>query len=155
MNAIILLFLIGVLLLFFEVFMPGGVMGVMGGLAMLGGCVVAFSQYGPTGGMLAAVAALALIGLMLYFEFGVLPKTRVGKRFFLRSAVAATSQLPLAQSESVLGKTCEAITTLAPSGYVLLDGKRFEAFSQSGHVPKGTLLKVSGLDNFRLIVTKP
>lgn len=155
MNAIILLFLIGVLLLFFEVFMPGGVMGVMGGLAMLGGCVVAFSQYGPTGGMLAAAAALALIGLMLYFEFGVLPKTRVGKRFFLRSAVAATSQLPLAQSESVLGKTCEAITTLAPSGYVLLDGKRFEAFSQSGHVPKGTLLKVSGLDNFRLIVTKP
>lgn len=155
MNAIILLFLIGVLLLFFEVFMPGGVMGVMGGLAMLGGCVVAFSQYGPTGGGLAAAAALALIGLMLYFEFGVLPKTRVGKRFFLRSAVAATSQLPLAQSESVLGKTCEAITTLAPSGYVLLDGKRFEAFSQSGHVPKGTLLKVSGLDNFRLIVTKP
>ena len=155
MNAIILLFLIGVMLLFFEVFMPGGVMGVLGGLAMLGGCVAAFSQYGPTGGVLAAAAALMLIGLMLYFEFGVLPKTHLGKRFFLRSAVAATSQPPLAQSESVLGRTCEAITTLAPSGYVLLDGKRFEAFSQSGHVPKGTLLKVTGLDNFRLIVTKP
>jgi membrane-bound serine protease (ClpP class) len=53
-----------------------------------------------------------------------------------------------------VGKTAEAVTTLAPSGYVVVDGRRYEAFSQSGHAAKGAILRVVGLDNFRLIVTK-
>ncbi len=33
-------------------------------------------------------------------------------------------------------------------------GKRYDAFSQSGHVEKGETLRVLGMDNFRVIVTK-
>jgi membrane-bound ClpP family serine protease len=54
----------------------------------------------------------------------------------------------------VVGKVGEAATTLAPSGYVLIEGRRYEAFSQSGHMDRGTALKVVAVDNFRLIVTK-
>ena len=36
----------------------GGVIGVVGGLAMLGGCVVAFRQYGLKGGAIAVLVAL-------------------------------------------------------------------------------------------------
>jgi membrane-bound ClpP family serine protease len=53
-----------------------------------------------------------------------------------------------------VGKAAEAITPLVPSGYVLVEGRRYEAFSQSGHATKGATLRVVGLDNFRLIVTK-
>ncbi|MFI5336273.1 MAG: NfeD family protein [Opitutales bacterium] len=155
MNAVLLLFLLGVLLLAAEVFMPGAVLGILGGVAMLTGCLISFRQFGPTGGALATVIALALLGLTLYIELIWLPKSRFGKKLVVQSASDATSQPPLAEPGSVVGKTAEAVTTLAPSGYVVVEGRRYEAFCQAGHVPKGTALRVVGLDNFRLIVTKP
>lgn len=155
MTLIVLLFLLGTVLLVFEVFMPSSILGILGGLAMLGGCILAFTNYGLGGGSLAVLAGLVLLGTALYFEFGLLPKTRLGKRFFLHDAIGATSQPPPAEADAVVGKPCEAATTLAPTGYVLLEGRRYEACSQSGHVAKGTALRVTGVDNFRLTVTKP
>ena len=155
MNAILILFLLGVLLLAGEVFVPGAVLGILGTLCMLAGCVISFLQLGPAGGALTTTVALALLGLTLYTELVWLPKTRFGKKLIVQTTVDATSQPPLADKDSVIGKSAEAVTTLAPSGHVLVEGRRYEAFSQSGHVAKGTQLRVTGLDNFRLIVTKP
>ncbi len=155
MNAILLLFLLGVLLLAGEVFVPGAILGIIGALCMFGGCVLSFSQFGTSGGLLATGIAVVLLGLMLYIELIWLPKTRVGKKMIVQSTVSATSQPALAELNAVIGKTAEALTPLVPSGYVLVDGRRYEAFSQSGHVPKGATLRVTGLDNFRLILTKP
>jgi membrane-bound ClpP family serine protease len=64
------------------------------------------------------------------------------------------SQPPLANPGEVVGKAAEAVTTLAPSGYVLVEGRRYEAFCRSGHAPKGAALRVIGIDNFRVIVTQ-
>jgi membrane-bound ClpP family serine protease len=155
MNAILMLFLIGVLLLAGEVFVPGAILGIIGALCMLVGCVLSFIQFGTSGGLLATGIAVALLGLMLYIELIWLPKTRVGKKMIVQSTVSATSQPPLAELSTVIGKTAEALTPLVPSGYVLVEGRRYEAFSQSGHVPKGATMRVTGLDNFRLILTKP
>jgi membrane-bound ClpP family serine protease len=154
MNAILLLFLVGLLLLAGEVFVPGGILGVIGGAAMLAGCIISFQQFGPMGGALATGIALALLGLTLYIELIWLPKSRVGKKLVVQSASDAVSQPPLAEPGLVVGKAAEAATTLAPSGYVIVDGKRYEAFCQAGHAAKGAALRVVGLDNFRLIVTK-
>ena len=37
MSSIVLLFVIGLILLGFEVFVPGAILGIFGGLALLGG----------------------------------------------------------------------------------------------------------------------
>jgi membrane-bound ClpP family serine protease len=155
MNAVLLLFLIGVMLLAGEVFVPGAILGIIGGLCMAAGCVISFLQLGVAGGMVATVVALALLGLTLYVELIWLPKTRFGKRLIVESTVGSTSQPPLADAALITGKAAEAMTPLVPSGYVLVEGRKYEAFCQSGHVPKGAQLRVAGLDNFRLIVTKP
>jgi membrane-bound ClpP family serine protease len=155
MNAIVLLLLVGLLLLGFEVFVPGGVLGAIGAAAMLAGCGVAFYRFGAATGVLTMAVAAVVLGVMLWAELVLLPKTRRGKKLLLRQAVDATSQPAVADAATVVGRSCEAATTLAPSGYVLLDGRRYEAWSQSGLVVKGATLRVVGLDNFRLIVTKP
>ena len=54
----------------------------------------------------------------------------------------------------MVGRPAEAATTLAPSGLVLVGGRRYEAFCQSGHAAKGDALRVVAVDNFRLVVTK-
>ncbi|NBX60186.1 MAG: serine protease [Opitutaceae bacterium] len=122
---------------------------------MAAGCVLSFLQLGASGGLVATVVALILLGLTLYGELIWLPQTKFGKKLIVQSTIAATSQPPLATQDNVIGKTAEAVTPLVPTGYVLVEGQRYEAFSPAGHVDKGELLRVSGLDNFRLIVTKP
>lgn len=151
MTAILMLFIIGLLLLAFEVIVPGGILGVIGGLAMLGGCGIAFNEYGTNGGALAVVVAVVLAGVMLYLEFAVLPKTAMGQRMFLKSKVTGTTAK--ARTEDLTGVTGKTVTTLAPSGYVMIEGKRHEAFSRSGYLAAGATVKVIGMDNFRLIVT--
>jgi membrane-bound ClpP family serine protease len=155
MNAIFILFLLGVVLLAGEVFVPGAVLGILGAVSMMAGCVISFIQLGTAGGSVATAVALGLLALTLYLELVWLPQTRFGKKLIVQSSVTAVSQPPLAKKEMVIGRVAEAVTPLVPSGYVLVDGRRYEAYSQSGHIPKGEALTVTGLDNFRLIVTKP
>jgi membrane-bound serine protease (ClpP class) len=154
MNAILILFLIGVVLLAAEIFLPGAVAGIIGGLSMAAGCVISFVTFGSGGGALATVVALGLLLLTLYLELVWLPKTSFGKKLIVNAKVEAVSQPPLANPGMVIGKSAEALTTLAPSGYVLVEGRRYDAFCRSGHVPKGTVLRVVGIDNFRIIVTQ-
>jgi membrane-bound ClpP family serine protease len=153
MSLIIVLFAIGLILLAAEVIVPGGILGGIAALMMLGGCAVAYSRFGPSGGALALVTALLLIALTLFLEFRVLPKTRIGRRAFLDSEISATSAALGPEAQQLMGAQAEAITLLSPSGYIRVNGKRYEGFSQSGQISPGATLQVVGADNFRLIVT--
>ena len=155
MTGIILLFALALVLFFFEVFVPGAVLGILGGILMAVGCGIAFYEYGLDGGAIATVVALTLVGLTLYIEFFVLPRTRLGQKLFLHTAVGAKSQPPPARPDEVVGQSGEALTTLAPGGMVLVGGRKYEAASVSGLLPKGAPVKVTGLDDFRLLVSKP
>ncbi len=154
MTLVIVLFLVGVLLLAAEVILPGGIVGSIGGLLMFAGCVVAFMEFGPGGGLVAVGVAVILIILTLIIEFRFLPRTRLGKRAFLETAITGVSAPGGEDLQSLIGKTAEAETTLAPTGYVLVEGRRREAFCRSGLAQKGARLEVIGSENLRLIVTQ-
>ncbi len=153
MNIILLLFLLGLVFLFFEVFTPGPIFGILGALMLVGGIALAFGRFGGNGGALAIVITFIAVAATLYAEFVWLPKTRFAQKLSIR-AISGAAAPPVAHPEEVIGKPAEALTTLAPSGYVLVEGRRYEAFSRSGHVARGERLRVVALDNFRLIVTK-
>jgi membrane-bound ClpP family serine protease len=154
MTAIILLFVIGVVLLGLEVVVPGAILGIIGGLCLAAGVTVAFSHYGFEGAATAGGAALVLVGITLYLEFVLLPKSRLARTFSMTATVAGKSQ-PAIASRTVIGRRTVAVTPLTPSGIVELDGRRYEAFARSGHVPVGAQLDIVDLDNFRLIVSSP
>lgn len=154
MNLIILLYLLGLVFLFLEVFTPGPVFGILGGMTLVGGVVIAAMQFGATAGLLAGVTAIVAVCATLYAELVWLPKTRFAQKFSVKSTSGDPIRQHDAEAGSVVGKDAEAVTTLAPSGYVLVDGRRYEAFCQSGHAERGARLRITGLDNFRLIVTK-
>ncbi len=154
MTAIILLFAIGIVLVAVEILVPGGLLGLVGGLCLLAGVVAAFNQFGGTGGAIATALALAIGIVTLYAEFVILPKTRLAKKFTMSETVAGRSQPEVADRAAVIGREVVAVTKLAPSGVVTLDGRRYEAFSQSGLAEAGSRLTVVDTDTFRLIVTQ-
>ena len=154
MSAVILTFLVGVALLAADIFASSFILALLGGATMLAASVLAYQTFGAFGAGLAGAVAAILLAVTIYLELVWLPKTRFGRGLVVQSVQHSTSQPPLADKSLIVGKTAEALTTLAPSGYVSVEGQRYEAFSQNGHVPKGALLLVAGVDNFRLIVSK-
>ena len=152
MTLIVLLFAIGILLIAAEVIVPGAILGTVGCLLMVAGSVFAFLEYGAGGGLLALGVAFGLALLALFIEFRVVPKTKFGRRAFLTQEVGGVSAAFGKEALALVGQTAHALTMLSPSGYVRIDGRRYEAFCQSGQVPAGADLEVIGADNFRLIV---
>jgi membrane-bound ClpP family serine protease len=153
MTAIILLFLVGAVLLAADIFAASFLLAVLGGAVMFAGCAVAYRDFGAWGALVAAPAALVLLVGTIYLELFILPRTRFGRGLVVQSTSGDASQ-PAVASPDVVGRDAVALTTLAPSGYVLVGGRRYEAFCQSGHAAKDSALRVTGLDNFRLIVSK-
>lgn len=151
MTLIATLFVVGVILLGFEVFIPGGILGVMAGLAMLAGSALAFVDYGVSGGLLATAIAVVMVAGMLYFEFKILPRTAFGQRLFLKATVTGVSTPP--RQRDYVGSEGMTLTAMSPTGFIEIDGKRLEAFSRSGFLEAGIPVQVVGTDTFRLIVT--
>ena len=154
MDPVVLtLFVIGLLLLTVEVFVPGAILGIAGGLSLLAGVVFAFAEHGPTGGLLALTGAIAAVLAMVYIELRVLPHTGLGKRMFLRGAIDATSQPPVASAaDAVVGREAKALTVLAPTGIVEVAGRRYEARCDSGFADAGASLRVTRVESFHLVV---
>lgn len=153
MTAIVLLFLTGALLLAAEVLLPGAVAGIIGGAALLLGSILAYVEFGVTVGSVATFAALLLVAAMLYAELVWLPRTKTGRAMVVEATIGGQSQPPPATNE-VIGQAATALTMLAPSGFVDVGGRRYEAFCRSGLVARGTTLTVVGVDNFRVIVSE-
>lgn len=153
MNLIIGLILVSLVLLFFEIIIPGGILGVLAALCMLIAIVLAFKDYGPIEGFITLIASITLTVSIIVIQLKLLPKTRLGKRFFLRNVMREKTN-PSQGSNALMGKTGEAITVLAPSGRVSVKGELYDAFSRDGLIDKGTTIKVVGRDNFRITVKK-
>jgi len=150
-TLIIVLFAIGIFLLALEVIVPGGVLGIVGGLSLLGGVLVAFDRFGPSGGAWALAAGLLVTAVALYLEFVLLPRSRLAKALSLTATVEGRSQPPVADA-SLLGRTGVAVTTLAPTGIVECEGRRYEAFSRSGLIAAGAPVQVAVVETFRILV---
>ncbi len=153
MSLIFLLFGIGITLLAVELVVPGLIIGLVGALAVLAGVGLAFSDYGAQGGFSAALVAVLLLAAVVYAELVWLPKSRLARMFSMHTTLHGKSQPPVAEPDAVVGAEALAETVLAPSGYVVVAGRRYEAFCQDGYAAAGARLRVHAVDNFRVIVT--
>lgn len=152
MSLVISLLLVGVLLLALELVVPGAILGIVGGIVLLIGVVSAFAQFGPEAGFITLGGALLALGLVVYLELVWLPKSRLARHFSMSRTLEGQSQPPVAEA-SVVGAVATAETVLSPSGYVKVNGRRYEAFCRDGYAEAGAPLRVVALDNFRLIVS--
>jgi membrane-bound serine protease (ClpP class) len=133
---------IGLLCLGIDLFVGSGVLGGTGVLAMIIGAFVAF-QGAPSGARPSTVLLIALgvfaVGLVIALATTVM-KVRN------RAAPMGTKALQ--------GKIAVARTTLAPEGYVFVQGERWRAAMEQGSAQVGDRVRIVGADGFRLRVTK-
>jgi membrane-bound serine protease (ClpP class) len=146
-----LLYLVGMLLVFVEFYLPGAIMGICGGLFLFAS-IVAFAK--ESGSMLAIAAYVVFVGasVIALIKFAIW-RIRSAKPEY--SIYSDDSQVGYQASEydhNAIGKVGIASTDLKPGGYIIVDGKRQQALSQAGYIVKGTEVIVVGGQEESLIV---
>ena len=141
----------GLLLIVAEVFVPGGVAGVLGGLALLGAMGVGLAAFPAPWGYLAAVAIVVVGGLALLLWVQFFPRSRMGKRIALRSDGA--DFMAAAPDRDLVGAGGEAATALRPAGIALIAGKRYDVLAEGGEwIPAGAAIRVTAVRDGNLLV---
>lgn len=152
MSLILMLIFAALVLVAFEVVLPGGILGVIAAICALTAVAMTYIDYGVFAAAGVFLAQLIAIVALIFIEFKLLAKTTLGKAFYLQDAVSGHSSPE--NEESLLGKSGQALTRLNPSGKVQVDGKSYEAHSQDGYLESGTEVTVVAQNNFKLTIQK-
>ena len=131
----------GVLLIFIEMFVPGIIAGVIGGILLFAAVVVAYREGGTGAGNLVLLGAVAVTGGMWWWWATRFQKTRFG-----RSMTLGTSSTGLAGPQEMIaslsGQIGVAVTPLRPSGTVIIAGKRVDAMTDGESIESGAAIRV-------------
>ncbi|TVP81494.1 MAG: hypothetical protein EA353_01495 [Puniceicoccaceae bacterium] len=153
MTIILALIIAALVLVFFEVILPGGILGLMAALCILLATWLAGAEFGASAALFTFLGSLLAVGLLVYIEFKLLAHTSLSQAFFLKSSVTGHSNTAPAEL-SVVGQQGVALTRLNPSGKVAIDGETYQASSRDGFIEADTPVRVADQDNFKLIIEK-
>lgn len=147
----IMLFFLGVLMLILELFIPGGIVGILGFASMVSGLVLA--AYDTSQGIASLGTALLvtlIVSIVLYKYFGF--RGMWQKLILSHSQQNEEGYVAPQNQRDLQGKHGIALTPLRPSGVVKIEGKRVDAVTSGGFIPAGTLIVVSHVEGTRVIV---
>lgn len=151
-GLIVTLFILGIALLFLEIFVPGGILGLVGLAALITGivlCVDSFAQ----GVFFISLLLLTLTGLLaLSFR---LPQTRfIWERFSLKTCQTSKGGYvtPNRNYEIYLNQHGIALCQLRPAGTADFGGERLDVVTEGAFVMSGTKIKVIAVEGTRVVV---
>jgi len=140
----------GLLLVGAEIFVPGGILGIMGGLALLGAIIAGFVAFRGYGGWI-AFSIVFLVGIAMFLWIKIFPNTRIGRRMTVSTDLAASKGTQSGLQE-LMGRQGTALSSLRPSGFARIDGKRVDVITQGEMLSKGDTVVVVDVESNRVVV---
>ncbi|MBS0655427.1 MAG: NfeD family protein [Verrucomicrobia bacterium] len=146
-----LLLLLGLIFTWLEFYLPGGAFATFGALAILGALVSYFSQSESLIGSVIFffVACTALI-VVIRLAISRIRKSAAANTFFLSKDQEGYKAADFASG--MIGKRGITMTEFGPSGYVLIDGKRYPAICRGPYLDKGREVEVIAGESGHFIV---
>lgn len=149
-----LCFILGFVLITFELFNPGfGAPGISGIILLILG--IMFTARSLLDAIVMVLIALIVIGIILFLVIHSASKGKLNKKLILYERMdKEAGYVGRSGPKSFLGKEGTAITMLRPAGIVDIDGVRLDVVTNGEFLPKGTKVKVTKIEGMRVVVTK-
>jgi len=142
----------GFILIGMEIFIPGGILGIVGGVAWLFAAVIGWRNFPEPWNLLSAFSLLIFGVLTFIIWIRYFPKSRMGKTLSLHENSAdCKSHL---EDNIPVGTVGEAVSTLRPSGIAKIDGKRVDVVADGEWIETGTTIKVASTSHGHISVVK-
>ena len=147
-----ILFLLGLILLIVEMFIPGfGIAGGCGIVLLIVGIIMTAQTLLQA--FIMALILILLISLLLMFILRSAKKGKLSKKLILKSASKREDGYSTTSDHTaLLGKEGLALSLLRPSGVGEFDGQRLDVVSEGLYIEPGTKIKIVQTEGRRIVV---
>ncbi|TDW05026.1 membrane-bound serine protease (ClpP class) [Bacillus badius] len=148
----VLLFIIGAVLVVAELFLPGGIAGILGFSGLAGSILLAGDNVKWMGVSLVIAMAISITAMILMVKvFG--KKMKFFKKMILNDATNTESgYVSNVNRSELLGKTGITKTPFRPSGTMMMEKERIDAVSEGGFIAPGKEVVVVKVEGARIVV---
>jgi len=143
---------IGIIMIILEIFIPGGVVGVLGGVLLFIGIIVAFTNSIQLGIYL-LVISLILLAFIFHLWVKYFPNSKHGKVMFL-STTAEGWHAYQEENQTLLNQEGVAISNLRPAGIAIINKQRVDVITRGDMILKNSKIKIIQVSGNRLVVEK-
>lgn len=152
-GIIISLFVGGLIAIILEIFIPGGIVGVIGGAAVIASIILGFSKSQTLGGVL-LVGGVVLVPICIIAAMNLAPKLPFSRNLFLQETLGVDQGYISTESglELLLGKEGVAVTNLRPAGIAEIEERRTDVVTSGEMIDKGVQVKVVAVEGNRVVV---
>ncbi|MDY7092351.1 MAG: NfeD family protein [Acidobacteriota bacterium] len=145
--ALIIVLAVGYLLLLAELFVPGGVLGLVGFVVVLYACYLAFDM-GPLWGTAVVLLSMGVTAAGVHFFF----RSRTGRALVLDSPDPPSWRSQEEDLSDLIGRRGQTVTDLRPSGTMELEGRRLDVVADGEFLDAGTAVEVVEVEGGRVVV---
>lgn len=149
----IILFVIGIILIVLEIYLPGGILGLLGVGSIVTSLLLA-------GGSFVQMGYSIVIAFLLTCLVIILMTKVIGKNMkFLKKIIlseATTSEQGYVSNEDrvdLIGKTGITLTQMRPAGVALINGERLDVVSVGDFIEKDVKVKVVQVEGSRIVIS--
>jgi membrane-bound serine protease (ClpP class) len=148
----LILFALGVGLILLELFIPGGIAGVIGLLAIVASFFMASDNVVHMGiSLLVALTASIVLSILMIRVFG--KKMKFFKRIILTDSTSTEKGYVSNKNRlELIGVEGVTLTPLRPSGTIIVEDERIDVVSEGGFVPKGKKVRIVKTEGSRIVV---
>lgn len=151
MTIAIILGIIGLLLVYVEFFVPGGVAVVIGGFFLITSVVwFGIQTTDPTWSFVYLFIVIVLV--ILVCKLALRHIRASAKKHTWYADQDQEGYIATSFDKDLIGKTGTSLSNLKPSGHILIEGKQVQALSEEGYIEEGTKVQVTGGRGSHLIV---
>ncbi len=146
-----ILLVFGFILIFIEFYIPGAIMGILGGILTFASILVFISEHDSAIAIILYILGV-IAGLALLFKFAIWKIRNAKPEYSIYSDSSQHGYKASKYDHEAIGKTAIVLSDLKPGGYILIDGNQVQAISESGYIVKGSHVIVVGGQEESLIV---
>ncbi|REB09982.1 nodulation protein NfeD [Sporosarcina sp. BI001-red] len=148
----ILLFLLGAGLIVAELFLPHGIAGVAGAVAVTGSIIMAGANPAYMAISVLIAIVIAITGMVVIMKFFGKKLHLLNRMILMDATDTESGYVSNVNRVDWLGKTAVTLTPLRPSGAIVMDGERIDVVSEGNYIDKGKHVKIVKVEGSRTVV---
>lgn len=148
MTLAITLLVVGLALLFFEILLPGLILGTCALLTLAASVFVAYTET-EYGHLFIGITIVSLISTVIWF-IKCFPNTKMGRQLASTSTVGDLG----IDFTDLINQTGMAYTDLRPSGKATIGDQRINVVTEGSYIEKDNSVKVIAVEGNRVVVRK-
>lgn len=148
----IALFIIGLILVVLELFVPGGILGVIGGIAIIASLFIAGYDLTHMSVSILIALILAIITFVIFYRSVGFERGLFRKLILQDRTTTEKGYITADERTDLIGKEGISLTPLRPAGTIIVNDERLDVVTEGNYIEANKSVKIIYVEGMRIVV---